>query len=188
MGYYVSLLWFFSTFIIPLVKVMSVLLICIMSWWENVRSFSLCCISLNVEIIFLFFIKLMRSSLYFLPSDEYLECRSRELFTLVLMKGFLKYCTNFMSIYILRSSDEEMYPKDGIPQIVMKLDISLVQNTLSIRWDPRMNVLSSFSIPWFWAIGWCSLHLDYSLATSPRLLTSRTRLLMNEIEWVTIKE
>ena len=48
--------------------------------------------------------------LYFLIFEEWFDCRSRELFTLMSMKGFLKYCAKFISIYMLRWSDEEMYP------------------------------------------------------------------------------
>ena len=44
----------FSTFIISLVTVLSVVSIYTMSCWENVLSFSFCFISLVVEIIFLF--------------------------------------------------------------------------------------------------------------------------------------
>ena len=62
----------------------------------------------------------MRLFLYFLIFEGWFDCRSRELFTLMSMKGFLKYCTKFISIYMLRWSDEEMYPEDGIPQALMK--------------------------------------------------------------------
>ena len=78
----------------------------------------------------------------------------------------------------------------------MKPDIALVKNAYSIRWDHRTNVLSSFVIPLYCAIGSRSLYLDHSLATFPRLLMNgsfasipntipcfcRTRSLMNEIK------
>ena len=70
----------------------------------------------------------MRSSLYFLIFEGWLDYRSHELFTLVSMKGFLKYCTKFMSMYMLQWLDDEMYSNDGIPEGVTKTDIALVQN------------------------------------------------------------
>ena len=61
-----------------------------------------------------------------------------------------------------------------------------------------MNVLGSFFIPWFWAIGSSSLHLEHNLVTSLRLLMNgsfasiskimtwfcQTISLMNKIKWV----
>ena len=90
--------------------------------------FSLCCISLVVEIISLLFPKLIRSSLYCLTFERWLGCRSIELFTLMSMKGFLKYCAKSMSIYMIRWSDDEMYPNDGVSQIVKILFLSRIHN------------------------------------------------------------
>lgn len=116
--------------------------------------------------------KIMRSSLYCLTFEGWFDCRSLELFVLVSMKGFLQYCTRFISMNMLRWLDDEIYPNDWIPQVVIKEDIALEQKTKSIRCDPRMNILGSFIIPWWWAIGSISLHFEHSLGTSPLLLAN----------------
>ena len=93
---------------------------------------SFCCISFVFKIIYLFLIKLISFSLYCLTFVGCFDWRSCELFVSLLMKGFLEYCTRLISKIMLRWSDDDIYPNDGIPQAVINWDISLEHNTKSI--------------------------------------------------------
>lgn len=129
------------------------------------------------------------------------DWRSCELFVSLLMKGFLKYCTRLISTIILRWSNDDIYPNDGIPQAVINWDVSLEHNTKSIILEPIMNVLGLFLIPWWWDIGSISLYFDHNRTISPLLQArgslasisviiscfSLTRSLMKSIKWGTVR-
>ena len=120
-----SPLIFFSACIIPLVRILSDLLICTMSLWVNTLLSTFCCVSFVFEMIFLFLMKIIRSSLHCLNFVGWFDWRSRELFSLVSMKGFLKCWTRLISKNILRWSNDEMYPNDRVLQEVIHWSMSL---------------------------------------------------------------
>ena len=110
--------------------------------------------------------------------------------------------TMFISMKILRWSNDEMYLSDGIQQNSDKEYIALEKNTKSVRCDPRMNVLVSLSIPWWWAIGSIILYFKHNLRTFPLLLVNipftsipsmilcflLIRSLIKRIKWISIKD